>query len=147
MVFGDEIMVAEATVESRLTQMTLAMAKDSGWYEVDLDLGEHFFWGKGEGCSIFENKCDPLTNNEFCAVISRKGCDDTHTYLTKCAYSQFADSCGLNVNMTSCKRFHETEGPQYYGPEAKCMGGKVGCLCLLIKDARVRPNSVQNRLF
>lgn len=51
--FGDEIMNPNDVLDARFSRLSLAVAKDSGWYDIDLDLGENYIWRKNEGCGIF----------------------------------------------------------------------------------------------
>ena len=37
-IFGDEIMVPNDPLDARFSQMTLAVAADSGWYDINLSL-------------------------------------------------------------------------------------------------------------
>ena len=124
-VFGDEMMVSDSVMDARLSQMTLAVAKDSGWYEVDLELGEHYFWGQNEGCDMFRNTCSTIDVSEFCKEILINGCDDSHTYQTMCSFSQFTGLCSLDLNVKSCKTHHVDDEPYAHGDDSKCLNTKV----------------------
>ena len=78
LVFADDTMVPDDTLDARMSKMTLAVAKDSGWYEVDLGKGEHYTWAKGEGCSVFENSCDHVNVSEFCSTSGHYGLSLIH---------------------------------------------------------------------
>lgn len=120
-------MVADDTTDARFTAMSLAVGKDSGWYEIDLSLGENFFWGKGEGCKIFENTCDHATVTEFCNDESKRGCSDNHMYTTSCDSSTFSGSCNINLNVKSCKTNHTPSIDAFtYGTSSLCLAGEVG---------------------
>ena len=73
-------MIAETGREVKITKMSLAVAKDSGWYEVDYSLGENYFWGKGDGCDIFKANCSHVTVSEFCPSIFELACSDCLLY-------------------------------------------------------------------
>jgi len=40
--FGDEIMVPDDTLHSRFSQLSLAVAADSGWYDVNFLDGDEY---------------------------------------------------------------------------------------------------------
>ena len=102
LIFGDETMVSDDTLDAKFSKITLAVAKDSGWFEVDMGLGENYFWGKNEGCDIFNNTCDHTTVSEFCKDSKRNQCSDNHMYTTKCQENYFAGSCPINLNLINC---------------------------------------------
>jgi len=37
--------------------ITLALLKDTGWYDVDYDNADKFFYGKDEGCGFLNGPC------------------------------------------------------------------------------------------
>lgn len=126
LVFGDETMVSDDTTDAKYTKMSLAIAKDSGWYDVDLTMGEHYFWGKGEGCKIFESSCSTSDVTEFCQTEGHSGCDDNHMYKTYCSSSTFTGSCNINLNTKSCKVAHESLTPTFiYGSNSICLDSEV----------------------
>ena len=93
-------MVSDDTLDAKFSKMSLAVAKDSGWYEVDLSLGEDYFWGKNEGCDIFDNTCSHTTVSEFCPVKNHRGCSDNHMY-TCLLYTSPSPRDGLLSRMPS----------------------------------------------
>lgn len=123
--FGDELMNPNDLLDARFSRMSLAVAKDSGWYDIDLDQGEVYFWGKNEGCGIFDETCKEDKASEFCEKLDQTACDDSHTYITKCSNVFYKHQCQIDLNIKSCKRNHEFEKPYYHGPEAKCLTTKV----------------------
>ena len=64
--FGDEMMVPDDTFDSRFSVMSLAIAADSGWYDVDFMGGDEYNWGKGSGCEMFMRQCPRNLISEFC---------------------------------------------------------------------------------
>lgn len=56
--FGNEMMTPVTPILSKLSQFTLALMKDSGFYEVDMLQAEYFTWGKNAGCNFVLNFCD-----------------------------------------------------------------------------------------
>ena len=65
-----------------VTQLTLALMMDSGWYGVDLAAAEPFDWAKGAGCALFESACVESTVSNwpqfFCVAPWDNGC--AHNY-------------------------------------------------------------------
>lgn len=55
--FGNEMMVATGLENPVLSGFTLHFMADSGWYNVNFDMQEPFFWGLNQGCDIIEGKC------------------------------------------------------------------------------------------
>ena len=119
-------MVSEDTMDAKYTQMSLAVAKDSGWYVVDMGKSEHYFWGKNEGCHIFEETCSTANASEFCHTQFAQSCNDTHLYQTSCSVSNFGGGCKINLNFKSCKTAHTPhQDIYYYGPDAACLNTRV----------------------
>ena len=47
-----------------LSQFTLSLLYDTGWYDVDFTLAEYIGWGKGKGCDFINNGCNSTTSYE-----------------------------------------------------------------------------------
>ncbi|CAG9318551.1 unnamed protein product [Blepharisma stoltei] len=76
--------------ESVLSDITLALFQDSGWYTVNFDYAQKTIWGNGEGCDWFEEKCIEDGSAKFpgfCTVNDQKGCDVFHLSSALCAQS------------------------------------------------------------
>jgi hypothetical protein len=126
LIFGDDMMTPDSSMDTRFGIMTLAMAKDSGWYDVDLSKAEEFFWGKDEGCDMFDVHCNKQEVSEFCLVHGHRGCSDDHMYSTICSYNPFSDGCSLKLNIKNCKKHHTAENNAFtYGPDSVCLSMKV----------------------
>jgi leishmanolysin len=124
--FGDDTMVSDDTMDAKYGIMSLAVGKDSGWYTVDLGKSEHFFWGKNEGCKIFEETCSTSHVSEFCSSYGAQACSDNHMYISSCSNSSFTGNCNINLNMKSCKVHHTPHQDLYsYGPDAACLNTRV----------------------
>jgi hypothetical protein len=66
-VYGPELMTTEARSLNRLTNFTLSILEDSGWYEVDYKKAELTTWGLNKGCDFLEQKVSSISfPNEFC---------------------------------------------------------------------------------
>jgi hypothetical protein len=78
-IFNNEYMTASEINDARITQFTLALLESSGWYQVNYNMAEPFFWGKGKGCAFLDGTCVSSTTkkanfNEFCTTIGSYGC-------------------------------------------------------------------------
>lgn len=124
-IFGNEIMVSDDIFDPKLSQMTLAVARDSGWYEVDLDLGQHYIWGRRKGCQFLAGTCSSDHFSEFCDRKNQTACDDSHDYVTRCTRSNFTETCDVQMSIESCKAGYSHNKLFYYGPKAKCLNTKV----------------------
>jgi len=56
------ILMNEAMTGSRIkyraySKFTLALLKDSGWYDTVEELSDEFFFGQDEGCDFIEHAC------------------------------------------------------------------------------------------
>ena len=119
-------MISEMNREIKITKMSLAVAQDSGWYEVDLSLGENYYWGKDEGCDIFAKTCSHTTVSEFCSTSLELGCNDNHLERSICFTSKFNKNCPTNVNGDKCKVYKEISDNQYhYGKDSICLNQDV----------------------
>ena len=51
-----DYMIGESYGENLISDITLALFSDSGWYSIDYSLSNLFIWGKGKGCAFFDRK-------------------------------------------------------------------------------------------
>jgi leishmanolysin len=125
-VFADEMMTPDDTLETKLSIFSLAVAKDSGFYIIDLSKAEHIFWGKGEGCSFVEQRCSSTTADEFCHNLNDVACSDNLMYRTLCVKSHFTGDCQINLQMVSCKKQKKSSKIyEQYGMNSLCLPVKV----------------------
>lgn len=103
-IFGNEVMVSDTNFDSIFSQMSLAVAADSNWYDVDLYSGENYEYGRNERCRIFSSKCLSNIITEFCNLkfLGKKGCSKNMKYINMCQKSQFNKNCGIYLNYESC---------------------------------------------
>jgi hypothetical protein len=123
LIFGDETMVSDDTVDAKFSSILLAIAEDSGWYEVDYDMGEHYFWGKGEGCDHFKTTCPHADVTEYCSQDNINKCSDNMMYKTLCQTSTFIGStCPINLQEINCKREIQNSSNSYFyrGQDSLC---------------------------
>ena len=77
-----DYMVSINYYENVISDITLALFEDSGWYEVNYYTGGLFRFGKNEGCSFFERQCienkKAVFPNEFCDKKLEPKCLNSH---------------------------------------------------------------------
>lgn len=56
-----DLMAGTFTLEVVITDITLAMFEDSGWYKVDFSYSQPLYWGANQGCDWVKKKC--IQNN------------------------------------------------------------------------------------
>jgi len=65
-----DFMIGRTILENVLSEISLALLEDSGWYKVNYYTGGFFRYGKGKGCEFLNSKCvkengQSLSENEF----------------------------------------------------------------------------------
>ena len=142
-VFGDETMVSEDVSIAKFSKITLALMKDSGWYDIDVNAGDHYTWGKGEGCEMFKRTCSAANVDETCDSNNNFGCDKTFKYKMYCRKTTFTSSCNIKTKGETCLKSHKD---MYFfetaDHESRCQEfyykGKKYAGCLSIKCASDR---------
>jgi hypothetical protein len=51
---GIDYMIGDSYGKNIISDITLALFEDSGWYEVDYSMSNLFLWGKGQGCGFLD---------------------------------------------------------------------------------------------
>jgi len=96
--FLNELMVGSVGWENpsetfAVSQFTLALLEDSGWYKANWTNGVQLLWGKKTGCSMFTSRCEDWNfqnlDGYFCKVANEPTC--TYNYRGKgyCAISTY----------------------------------------------------------
>ena len=81
-----------------VSEFTLALMEDSGWYIVDYNYSEPLFWGNGEGCQWFEKDCIDTTTGTsnwqqyFCDASGDDGCSADYTTVAYCLMYDWGDT-------------------------------------------------------
>jgi hypothetical protein len=133
-VVGDEIMGPDNVMDARFSILSLAVAADSGWYEIDLKAADEFNYGKNKGCRILDSKCRRSSLSEFCHSLNKKSCSDDLRYLNICQSGDFTGQCSINLPQKSCKRNRKTDFPAFtYGRNSICQKCEV-CLFIIFND-------------
>ena len=85
-------MTANAILDSRVTEFTLALLEGTGWYQVDYNMAEPFEWGRNQGCPFLDQPCmnsGTIQPNfdEFCTPLTAEGCTFTSRAVALCGSS------------------------------------------------------------
>lgn len=89
LMLGD-MMIAEDGAENFISEITLALFEDSGWYMTNKFTGGLFVHGINKGCPFLEETClikkqgKTKFKNEFCARKNENTCDASHRQRTFC---------------------------------------------------------------
>ena len=95
-----DYMIGVSYAEFEISEITLALFKDSGWYEVNYYTGGLFRFGKGQGCEFL---------NSFCLTSGK-----SNFKWDFCDYSEnVCSSNNLNRGFCQIKNYSE-ELPSYY---------------------------------
>ena len=128
----------------RITPLTLAYFKDSGWYNIDVSRSSFgSSWGRGAGCSFVNNKCVDETgvinrNNEqfFCdqrrgrsnLLNEIHGCSSDYSKKAVCSLMDYEGSD--EIIPEPYQYFGNNYGPQWGGidPDLEyCPGKRMSC--------------------
>lgn len=52
-----DYMIGDSYGENLISDITLALFEDSGWYKVDYSMSNLFLWGKNTGCDFLQSNC------------------------------------------------------------------------------------------
>ena len=88
-----DYMIATDYPEIVISDISLAVFEDSGFYKVNYYTGGLFRFGKGEGCNFFNKKCiingGTLFANEFCIKTQEPFCTSGHLSKGHCYIGQY----------------------------------------------------------
>ena len=83
-----DYMVSTSYDENVISDITLALFEDSGWYKPNYYTGGLFRFGKNIGCQFFENNClidqKAVFPNEFCDKSKEPKCLSSHLGTGEC---------------------------------------------------------------
>ena len=91
-----DYMIGDSYGENLISDITLAMFEDSGWYQVEYSNSNLFYWGKQKGCDFFNSNCIENKNsagqdefntrfkNEFCVEFNKPICSTSHIFRANC---------------------------------------------------------------
>ena len=82
-------------VDLVISEFTLALLEDSGWYLIYYYTGGLMRFGKHKGCGFINEICSPKFNNEFCDNVDNVdqsyygSCSSGRQSLTYCSYNSY----------------------------------------------------------
>ena len=86
-------MLSNNYIENVISDITLALFEDSGWYKVNYYTGGLFRFGKNAGCDFFKKNCiidgDVIFPNEFCKSRKEPKCVSSHLAIGECLISEY----------------------------------------------------------
>ena len=112
-----------------VSQFTLALMQDTGWYIVDYNYSEAFFWGHGEGCQWFLQDCVNKTTEKsnfaqyFCDSTADHGCGHDYAGVAYCEMYTSLDDIPIPF--------------QYYVSIQNAFGSSISLLIVLVTVTRV----------
>ncbi|KAK5577533.1 hypothetical protein RB653_002476 [Dictyostelium firmibasis] len=77
---GEEYMLGYISPTMPITDLTMSILEDSGWYEITYNTQEQLVYGKGLGCDFVQKMCSPKTWNYtgyFCSTNGQASCTGT----------------------------------------------------------------------
>ena len=81
-------MISTDYMDTVISDITLALFEDSGFYQVNYYTGGLFKFGKNQGCSFLNSKCivngETQYENEFCTSFGEDSCSTTRENKGKC---------------------------------------------------------------
>ena len=90
-----DYMISTDYMDTVISDITLALFEDSGFYQVNYYTGGLFKFGKNKGCSFFKDKCivNGETNykNEFCTSYLSDSCSPTRENKGQCMIYSYND--------------------------------------------------------
>jgi len=93
-VFMDEVMTGSASAALVLSNITLALLEDSGWYFPNYSYGERLLWGENLGCDFVRASCGTGWPHEegagyFCTERDKEGCTYDRTARGLCSMKNY----------------------------------------------------------
>lgn len=107
-----DLMTEDKDSKKVLSEITLALFEDSGWYRVRYFTGGLFRFGKKAGCIFFEQKClvdgFPTFYNEFCVFDGSGMCDPNRLSRGICKIFEYKNESGLSKVPLQYRYFNST---------------------------------------
>ena len=113
-----------------ITEFSMAILRDSGWYIIDTNSVQTALLNKAETCALFE-VCPKVRG--YCDLSAEGSAFCSSDYKTKsiCGKSAFSENCGYLINSRSiCELEFDAEpllkdATETYGPTARCIEWKT----------------------
>jgi len=94
-----DFMIGDSYGENIISEITVGLFEDSGWYTMDYNMANQMVWGRNKGCDFFDTnkKCIVKQgntyvsnfNNEFCAKLNYPVCSIGNVFRASCAGKRY----------------------------------------------------------
>ena len=138
-----DYMISSDYTEVVISDITLALLEDTGFYKINYYTGGLFRFGKNQGCAFFQKRClfnggeNTSFTNEFCTIKNEPTCAGSHisrgncyiinySYKLNCKYRYYSDNKKGGMIVTDycpVSFMYETNNKNYYYPKS-CKYGK-----------------------
>lgn len=109
-----DYMIGTDYSDSFISDITLALFEDSGFYKVDYNYGVLFKFGKNKGCNFFNKKCiengELPFQDEFCMYTGTPMCTQSKTFKSECIVYDYSI-----YNFTLPEQYQYFENPNHGG--------------------------------
>ena len=127
MYWSTDFMAPSDTNPSLLSELSLSMALDSGWYDVDSRFAETLEYGKGAGVDIQTDSCPTAEINGFCDSEGELSCSPDFKYKARCYTDKtYSEGCLFKQANVVCSI------PDSYGidvdPNVEILGESSRCV-------------------
>ncbi|RDD40197.1 Leishmanolysin-like peptidase [Trichoplax sp. H2] len=113
-----------------LSNITLALLEDSGWYSVNDGIASVLTWGKGLGCAFASGSCANLNVFPYLCDAGKKSCSINYQSMTQCVRPMFMDNCPIFTSVPAqyCNSSISSAGTckSTFGTSSKCLEGYLG---------------------
>ena len=102
-----DYMVSTDFEDTAISDMTLALFEDTGFYKVNYFSGGLFKFGKNKGCAFFSEKCmknGKATFEEFCDVRGEPKCTSSRSIKSSCFIVQYQSDIEADYRYFSDRR-------------------------------------------
>jgi len=124
-IMSGEVMNGMDTKEAALSEMTLALLEDSGWYKTKKFTGGLFMFGRKKQCEFLQDKCvtehGTKFKNEYCLTKNESGCSTNRRWKSQCHLQEkdassvandelhfhYIDNQGKTVTLGSSRAFSD----------------------------------------
>ncbi|KAL5497157.1 hypothetical protein EMCRGX_G013581 [Ephydatia muelleri] len=137
-ILGNELMTSTQAFNLKLSEMTLALLQDTGWYQVDFSKAEPLQWGKNAGCQFVLGSCRGYINYR----LPTGGSTKLSEVLPRDYQYYGTDIGGALPIYDYCPFYNAARGTNFlgetYGPGSSCLlEGKKGWSVTTVSTGKV----------
>lgn len=127
--YYNEIMSGISLPPERISDITLALLEDTGWYEANYFMAEPLAWGDGKSFSDKEMSDFPLTppdefpDNYICPPYKNKEylCNYDYTGVSECGVPLYVPNCDKpqeqdEKEICSAREWYDSDNSHWFGP-------------------------------